>query len=489
MTMRTKPPFRADHVGSLLRPAALKKAREQCAKGEIDAAALKAVEDREIERVIKRQEDVGLQSITDGEFRRSWWHLDFLWGLDGIEKHVMDTGIAFAAVTTRNEGLKVTGKVGFSGHPMIEHFKFVAAHTQRTPKITIPSPSAAYGRPVPTPIDRKIYPKLDAFFDDLGQAYKKAVRAFADAGCRYLQLDEVFIAMLCDQKYRAQMKARGDDPEKLGELYGDLINTAMSDIPADMTITMHLCRGNYKSTFMGSGGYEAEQEILFNRIKVHGYFMEYDSARAGGFEPLKLVPKDRQVVLGLVTTKTGRLEQKGRPQAAHRRSHEIYFARSALPVAAMRLCLDRRRQRLGRGRAMGQAQDDRRGRRGDLELAQLLVEKVSNTHWLVGANRSERPVPAGQRSDADVLDESGLQRRIKIAHRPFIEIDDTARLQRSDVVDPDNSLFVAALYQRESRLVAFAGANPAELLPQIDSDRCGPALGIIPLAGRGFLVA
>src|SRR6185437_10620233 len=158
MTMRTKPPFRADHVGSLLRPAALKKAREQRAKGEIDAEVLKAVEDREIERVIKQQEDVGLQSITDGEFRRSWWHLDFLWGLDGIEKHVMDTGIAFAAVTTRNEGLKVAGKVSFSSHPMIEHFKFVAAHTPRTSKITIPSPSAAYGRPVPTPIDRRIYP-------------------------------------------------------------------------------------------------------------------------------------------------------------------------------------------------------------------------------------------------------------------------------------------------------------------------------------------
>ncbi len=145
---------------------------------------------------------------------------------------------------------------------------------------------------------------------DLGQAYKKAVRAFADAGCRYLQLDEVFIAMLCDPKYRQQMKDRGDDPEKLGPLYGDLINTAMSDIPSDMTITMHLCRGNYKSTFMGTGGYEAEQEILFNRIKVHGYFMEYDSDRAGGFEPLRLVPKDRQVVLGLVTSKTGRLEAK-----------------------------------------------------------------------------------------------------------------------------------------------------------------------------------
>jgi 5-methyltetrahydropteroyltriglutamate--homocysteine methyltransferase len=310
MTLRTTPPFRADHVGSLLRPAALKQARAQFAKGEIDAAALKVVEDREIERVIGKQEEVGLHSITDGEFRRSWWHLDFLWGLDGIEKHVMDTGIAFAGVNTRNEGLKVTGEIGFSGHPMIEHFKFVAANTRRTPKITIPAPSAAYGRPVPTPIDKTVYPKLHTFFDDLGQAYKKVVRAFADAGCRYLQLDEVFIAMLCDAKYRAQMKARGDDPETLVPLYGDLINIAMSDIPPDMRITMHLCRGNYKSTFMGSGGYEAEQEILFDRIKVHGYFLEYDSERAGSFAPLKLVPKDRQVVLGLVTTKTGRLEIK-----------------------------------------------------------------------------------------------------------------------------------------------------------------------------------
>ena len=310
MSQRTKPPFRADHVGSLLRPAALKKAREQRAKGEISPAQLKEIEDREIERVIKRQEDVGLQSITDGEFRRSWWHLDFLWGLDGIEKHVMDTGIPFTGVTTRNEGLKVTGKLGFSGHPMIEHFKFVASHTKRTPKITIPSPSAAYGRPVPTPIDRSVYPKLDRFFDDLGQAYKKAVRAFADAGCRYLQLDEVFIAMLCDPKYRQSMKDRGDDPEQLGELYGDLINTAMSDIPSDMTITMHMCRGNYKSTYMGSGGYEAVQEILFNKIKVHGFFMEYDSDRAGGFEPLRFVPKGKVVVLGIVTSKSGTLESK-----------------------------------------------------------------------------------------------------------------------------------------------------------------------------------
>ncbi len=222
----------------------------------------------------------------------------------------MEAGVAFAGVNTRNEGLKITGKVGFSGHPMLEHFKFLAAHARRTPKITIPSPSAAYGRPALPPIDRDIYPNNEKLFADLGQAYKKAVRAFADAGCRYLQLDEVFIAMLCDPAYRQKMQDRGDDPEALALLYGDLINTAMSDIPPDMTVTMHMCRGNYKSTYMGSGGYEAVQEVLFNRIKVHGFFMEYDSARAGGFEPLRMVPKDRQVVLGLVTTKTGRLEAK-----------------------------------------------------------------------------------------------------------------------------------------------------------------------------------
>src|SRR6187397_2772736 len=308
---RTKPPFRADHVGSLLRPKSIHEARAKRAKGEITAEALKKIEDAEIERVIKKQEDVGLHAITDGEFRRSWWHLDFLWGLDGVEKHIMDSGIAFAGVNTRNEGVQVTGKLGMAGpHPMVEHFKFVAANTKRTPKITIPAPSAIYGRPSRTPIDKQAYPEIDRFWDDLGQAYKKAVRGFADAGCRYLQLDEVFIAMLCDPKYRQAMKDRGDDPEKLGELYGDLINIAMSDIPSDMTITMHMCRGNYKSTFMGAGGYEAEQDILFNRIKVHGYFMEYDTERAGGFEPLKLVPKDRHVVLGLVTTKTGRLESK-----------------------------------------------------------------------------------------------------------------------------------------------------------------------------------
>ena len=307
---RKKPPFRADHVGSLLRPAALKEAREKRAKGEISAAQLAAIEDREIESIIRKQEETGLRSITDGEFRRSWWHLDFLWGLDGVERYVMDQGIAFAGVQTRAEGARVTGKLGFSDHPMIAHFKFVTAHTSRMPKITIPAPSALYGRVGRGPISKDVYSELDGFFSDLGAAYRKAVRAFADAGCRYLQLDEVFIAMLCDPSYRNTQTGRGDDPQRLAELYGDLINAAMSDIPPDMTITMHLCRGNYRSTYMGAGGYDPVAEILFDRIKVHGYFMEYDTDRAGSFEPLRHVRKGQTVVLGLVTTKTGQLESK-----------------------------------------------------------------------------------------------------------------------------------------------------------------------------------
>jgi 5-methyltetrahydropteroyltriglutamate--homocysteine methyltransferase len=307
---RTKPPFRADHVGSLLRPAAVKEARVRRAKGEISAAGLTAIEDREITRIVRKQEELGLQSITDGELRRSWWHLDFLWGLGGIERYVMDRGIAFSGMQTRAEGARVVGKLGFSGHPMIAHFSFLKSLTACTPKVTIPAPSALYGRLGRNPVSPTAYPVLDQFFADLGAAYRKAVAAFADAGCRYLQLDEVFIAMLCDPGYRATQQERGDDPQELAEIYADMINVAMSDIPADMTITMHLCRGNYRSTFMGSGAYDAVADVLFNRIKVHGYFMEYDTERAGGFEPLRLLPKGRVVVLGLVTTKNGQLESK-----------------------------------------------------------------------------------------------------------------------------------------------------------------------------------
>ena len=306
---RTKPPFRADHVGSLLRTAPLRDARQKRAKGEITPAQLKEVEDREIAKIIAQQEEAGLNAITDGEFRRSWWHLDFLAGLDGVEWYEMDQGIGFQGTQTRAQGVRVVGKVGSSRpHPMIEHFKFVQAHTARAPKMTIPAPSALYGRSGRGPISRDAYPSIETFFADLGAAYRKVVRSFADAGCRYLQLDEVFIAMLCDEAYCKRVKDQGDDPRKLGEIYGDLINEAMADAPADMTITMHLCRGNFRSTFMGTGGYEPVADILFDRIKVHGYFMEYDTNRAGGFEPLRRLKKDRVAVLGLVTTKTGALE-------------------------------------------------------------------------------------------------------------------------------------------------------------------------------------
>lgn len=305
-----RPPFRADHVGSLLRPAALKEAREQHARGEIDSAALAAVEDAEIERVVARQEAIGLEGVTDGEFRRSWWHLDFLWGLDGVERNELSQGVKFAGLATRAEGVRIARRLGFSGHAMLDHFRFLQAHTKRVPKMTIPAPSAIYGRPARPPIDADVYPELDAFFVDLGRAYREAVNAFADAGCRYLQLDEVFIAMLCDEGYRRQMLERGDDPDALLRLYGSLINTAIADVPDDMTITMHLCRGNYRSTFMGAGGYDAVQEVLFGEIGVDGYFMEYDDERSGSFEPLRRLPKDKRVVLGIVTSKRGRLESR-----------------------------------------------------------------------------------------------------------------------------------------------------------------------------------
>jgi 5-methyltetrahydropteroyltriglutamate--homocysteine methyltransferase len=321
---RTTPPFRADHVGSLLRPAALKEARAKRASGGVSAAELAAIEDREIGRILRKQEEIGLRSATDGEFRRSWWHLDFLWGLDGVERYAMEQGVVFAGVRTRPEGARVTGKLGFSSHPMIEHSRFVKARTSAMPKMTIPAPSALYGRVGRDAVSRTAYPDLDQFFADLGATYRKAVRAFADAGCRYLQLDEVYIAMLCDPRYRAAQVGRGDDPARLVETYADMINTAISDIPDGMTVTMHMCRGNYRSTFMGSGAYDAVADVLFNRIRVDGYFMEYDSERAGGFEPLRLLPKGRVAVLGLVTTKGGQLETKD--EIRRRIDHAAKFA-------------------------------------------------------------------------------------------------------------------------------------------------------------------
>src|SRR6185437_15167024 len=308
---RTTAPFRADHVGSLLRTGALKEARMKRAKGEISADALKAVEDREIAEVIRKQEDIGLKAVTDGEFRRAFWNYDFLGALPGVEAYLGERKIKFQGPNPKPMMLRVVGKLGeFTTHPMLEHFKFVKAHTRALAKMTIPSPSSLhfrYGRDA-VPVD--LYPDMNDFYRDLGQTYCKAVRAFADAGCRYLQFDEVNFTYLCDSKLRAQVANRGDDPEKLPAIYAAMINAAVADIPADMTIAMHLYRGNFQSTFVASGGYEPVAEILFNSINVHGYFMEYDSERAGSFAPLRLVPKGKTVVLGLVTSKSGRLESK-----------------------------------------------------------------------------------------------------------------------------------------------------------------------------------
>jgi 5-methyltetrahydropteroyltriglutamate--homocysteine methyltransferase len=311
MSARMSPPFRADHVGSLLRPAPLKEARAKHAKGEIDAAALKAVEDREIEKIIKKQADVGLKLATDGEFRRAWWHFDFFRGLSGVTPVTTSTGIKFHGVETKHEGIKITGKVDFTTHPHIEHFKFLKAHTGAVAKMTIPAPSTFHFRQGRASVSKDAYPDYDAFFDDIGSTWRKAIRTFYDAGCRYLQLDDTAWAMMCDPKEREQSRGRGDDPDTLPAIYARVTNAALEGKPADMAVTMHSCRGNFRSTWIAEGGYQFVAEQLLSNTNLDGYFLEYDSDRAGGFEPLRFFPKgQKQLVLGLVTSKSGRLEHK-----------------------------------------------------------------------------------------------------------------------------------------------------------------------------------
>jgi 5-methyltetrahydropteroyltriglutamate--homocysteine methyltransferase len=308
---RTKAPFRADHVGSLLRPAALKEARAKRAKREITAEQLKQVEDREIEKIIKKQEEIGLKLATDGEFRRSWWHFDFFRGLDGVTPYTTEGGIQFHGVQTKSEGIKVTGRVGFSGHPMLDHFRFLRDHTQLTTKMTIPAPSTFHFRQGRAAISKEVYPDLDDYFDDVAKAYHTAIRAFYDVGCRYLQLDDTAWAMICSPREREGSKQRGDDPDTLPVRYARLTNAALEGRPADMAITMHSCRGNFRSTWIAEGGYEFVASPLLGEVNIDGYFLEYDSERAGGFEPLRFVPKGKkQIVLGVVTSKSGALEKK-----------------------------------------------------------------------------------------------------------------------------------------------------------------------------------
>lgn len=317
---RTIPPFRADHVGSILRTAPLKEARARHEAGEISDANLKAVEDSEIRKIIAKQEEVGLLLATDGEFRRSWWHFDFLAMLDGVELVAGEKSIQFHGIQTKARSLNITGKVDYATHPMIEHFTFLKENTRVTPKMTIPSPSVLHFRMGRNAISKDIYPDLDAFFADTAAAYRKAVADFAAAGCRYLQLDDTVWAYLCSEEQREQARQRGDDPDALPKIYAEMINYAIAERPSDMMITMHVCRGNFRSSWISEGGYEPVAEVMFNDVAIDGYFLEYDTDRAGGFEPLRFVPKgDKQIVLGLITSKSGTLEK---PEDVKRRIEE-----------------------------------------------------------------------------------------------------------------------------------------------------------------------
>ncbi|KQN63096.1 MULTISPECIES: cobalamin-independent methionine synthase II family protein [unclassified Erwinia] len=308
--MSTFTPYRAEVVGSYLRPAAIKQARKQFEAGVIDAAELRRVEDQEIRKVVAKQRECGLQVVTDGEFRRAWWHFDFFDGLDGVERYEAEQGIQFNGVQTKARGVKVTGRLGFSNHPMLEDFRFLQSISgDAVAKMTIPSPSVLHFRGGRKVIDETVYPDLDVYFDDLAQTYRDAIKAFYDAGCRYLQLDDTVWAYLCSDDQKRQIRERGDDPQQLAETYARVLNKALEGKPDDLIIGLHVCRGNFRSTWISEGGYEPVAELLFGGVNIDAFFLEYDNERAGGFEPLRFIkPGRQQVVLGLITTKTGELE-------------------------------------------------------------------------------------------------------------------------------------------------------------------------------------
>jgi 5-methyltetrahydropteroyltriglutamate--homocysteine methyltransferase len=312
---RTKPPFRADEVGSLLRPPRIKEARARLEKGEIGPEELRKAEDLEIEKVVHRQASTGLRLATDGEFRRSWWHFDFLAKLTGCELFHPDMGIQFSGVQTRHDAVRVVGKIDFpDDHPMLDHFRFLkkfADQAHVTAKMTIPSPTVLHFRGGRKLISKDVYPDLDAFYEDLGRTYRKAVKAFYAAGCRYLQFDDTVWAYLCSQEELQKSRERGDNPDGLQQIYARIINYALAEKPADMVVTTHVCRGNFRSTWISSGGYEPVAETMLAGTNYDGYFLEYDSDRAGGFEPLRFLPRGNKiVVVGVITSKFGELEKK-----------------------------------------------------------------------------------------------------------------------------------------------------------------------------------
>ena len=315
MSVRTTPPFRAEHVGSLLRPRALLQARGDAASGAISPDDLRAIEDAAIRDAIAMQEDIGLRSVTDGEFRRASWHMDFIYEIAGVQK----AGHAIKSVFHNESGdieftptaVRVTGKVGMDHTIFGSAFEFLRdTVTAGTPKLTIPAPSLVHYRGGPAAIDRDVYPDVDQFWEDLGAAYADEVRRLAAIGCTYLQIDDTSLAYLNDPAQRAEIARRGEDAEHQHETYIKSINRALRDKPAGMTVATHMCRGNFRSSWVAQGGYDFVADALFNELNVDGYFMEYDDERSGGFEPLRFVPRGKYVVLGLVTSKKPDLEAK-----------------------------------------------------------------------------------------------------------------------------------------------------------------------------------
>jgi 5-methyltetrahydropteroyltriglutamate--homocysteine methyltransferase len=303
-----KPPFRADQVGSLLRPPEMQEARAKAKAGALSAAELKAVEDKCIREAVAKQEAIGLQPVTDGEYRRDFWHLDFMRQLEGVTL-VTAVGRTFQAEDVPPMA-SITGKVRCTRPIFADHFAFLKSVTTRTPKLTIPAPASLHFRGGRNAISREVYPDLKDFWADAASAYREAIGHIAAAGCTYLQLDDVSFSYLCDPQVRDNFRANGDDPSTLAADYANAINGALANRPAGLTVTMHTCRGNFRSTWFAAGAYEdAVIEAMFS-ANVDGYFMEWDDERAGSFAPLRLLPKEKKVVLGLVTTKTGKLESK-----------------------------------------------------------------------------------------------------------------------------------------------------------------------------------
>lgn len=310
MSAERPPPFRADHVGSLLRPPEIKEARARVERGEMDAGALHAIEDRCIRTAVARQEALGLRSVTDGEYRRGWWNHDFLGKIDGVEIELDQKSYKFAGSDDPRYTPRVRRKVSRAQPMMLDHFKYLRSVATHTPKFTMPSPSILYHRGGRAAISREAYPDLDQLWNDVGRVYREEIRDLAAAGCTYLQIDDTSFSFLCDEKFRASCRERGDDPDALPHMYARALSAVLAERPEGMTIVMHTCRGNWKSTWLAQGGYDPVATAVFDETNMDGFFLEYDSDRAGSFEPLARVPRGKTVVLGLVSTKTPVLENK-----------------------------------------------------------------------------------------------------------------------------------------------------------------------------------